>query len=338
MARATLHDVSREAGVSIYTASQALAGKKGVSEETRQRIVAIAAKLGYVRNRAAANLKGSTSHTIGVITANGRNQYYATLLQGISDELRSLGYTAISSDAMRGGNYDADLERESIQGLLQQRVAGVIATYSLLPENIELLNKWQIPVVFVDTPAPAGYEDKPFIGVDNYYASRLVANHLAALGHNHSLLLAFPTTWSARYEREEGFVETAKALGIRTEVLESSNDPDVAANIVSKRLASGDVPDSIYALNTILLQGVLKALSHAGLKVPADVSVVAFDEFDWAEHLNPPLTVVDQHIVEIGKASGKRIVEILGNLHEAKNGSTLQEPELIVRGSTRRRD
>jgi LacI family transcriptional regulator len=337
MVRATLHDISRETGVSIYAVSQALAGKKGVSEETRKRVIDVAKRLGYVRNRAAANLKGATSHTIGVVTANGRNQYYATLLQGINEELRSLGYTAISNDAMRGGNYDAELERESIQGLLQQRVAGVIATYSLLPENIELLNKWQIPVVFVDTPAPEGFEDKPFIGVDNYFASRLVAEHLSALGHRSALLVAFPATWSARVDREAGFVETAKRVGLRTEVIETPNDPDAVAQLVINRLEQVDRPDCIYALNTILLQGVLKALARCGLRVPQDVSVIAFDEFDWAEHLDPPLTVVDQHIAAIGKAAGSKMVDILAG-HESSQSTVVPEPELLVRSSTRLRE
>jgi len=105
--RITLKDVSARAGGSTYTVSQALAGKAGVSDETREMVIRTADEMGYVTNVLAANLKGQTSSTVGVMTASGRNQYYSMLVQGIDGGLQQYGLHAVTNEAMCGGVYDA---------------------------------------------------------------------------------------------------------------------------------------------------------------------------------------------------------------------------------------
>ena len=340
MARATLKQVAARSGVSTFTVSQALSDKPGVSDATRERIREIAEEMGYVANLAAASLRGAASSAVGVLTANGRNQYYATLVQGISASLQEHNYFAVANDTMRNAQYSAELEKKAVEGLLQQRVSAVIATYSLKPENMRLLNKWQIPVLFVDSPPPSEFSTLPFIGVDNYQASALVAEHLALKGHDSALFVVFDHAWSTREGREKGFSETAKLRGMRTDVLEVPNDSEAVAKSLIEYFKNGFEPGSevtaIYAANTIILHGVLTALKTLRLRVPHEISVVAFDDFDWAEHIDPPITVVDQSIYEIGLKAGQKVVELLQNSTAAEGeNTTLLSARLIERGSVR---
>jgi len=309
----TIRDISVATGLSTYSVSQALAGKPGVGAETRQRVLQVADELGYVRNNSAASLKDATSRTVGVLSASGRNSYYAVLVQAIDAVLHTAGYHAVSNDAMRGDTYRVDLERQGVQDLLQQRVAAIIATYSLAPDSLALLDRWKIPVVFADSLPPASSARYPFVGVDNYAASAAVANYLADLGHSTALFLAYPAEWNTRVPREKGFTEAAQSRELTVEVLEARNSSDSAYQQIRRRLDGKrqSWPTAIYASNIVLLEGALKALRDLGARIPADISVVGFDDFDWSELIDPPITVIDQHIAAVGEAAANTVLRLI---------------------------
>ena len=311
--RPTLRDVGRVVGVSTYTVSQALSGKPGVSDRTRERIVAVAQELGYVPNALAAQLKNRVTRTIGIMTASGRNQYYSMLVQAIDAGLQPAGYHAVTNDAMRHGSYEANLEADSVDALLQQRVAAIITTYSLNEDSVQKIGSWGIPIMFVDSPPPEHAAAAPFIGADNGAGSRKVAEYFSSLGISDTALVAYPASWGTRIPRETGFTEAATKLGISTEIVEAENSADSAFEAVATYLQGrqGHPPQAIYATNTVLLQGTLRALRMHRLSVPDDVSVVGFDEFEWAELLTPAMTVVDQHISQIGELAATTVLDLL---------------------------
>lgn len=336
--RTTIKDVSARAGVSTYTVSQALGGKPGVSDETREMVQRIASEMGYVQNVMAANLKAQTSRTIGVMTASGRNQYYSMLVQAIDGVLQRHGLHSVTNDAMRRGKYEPELEQASVDALLQQRVALIVATYSLNERSLRTIREWGIPLVFVDSLPPQAAQQFPFVGCDNALAGRKVANHLADLGHRSAAFLGFPSEWNTRAPREAGFREAAASRGLEVHTVESENSSEGALAAMADWLADPGHPfiDAIYASNTPLLHGALRALRNAGLRVPGDVSVVGFDEFEWAELLSPSITVVDQHIEQIGREAARLIVEMVTEGHSVSEHLAI-EPDLVVRESTSQR-
>lgn len=337
--RPTLRDISELAGVSVFAVSQALSGKPGVGEDTRRRVKEIADDLGYLPNAVAASLKGKSTRAIGVLTASGRNQYYSMLVQAIDSVLQKHGYHTVTNDAMRGGTYSAALERQSVEALLQQRVAAVVATYSLSRESLILLERWDVPVIFVDSLPTAGSSRYPFVGTDNYGASKVVAEYFASLKVRKAAIVVFPPEWNTREPRERGFTDTASRLDISVEIVEALNSAESAYAAVMKMCSDrdrDDWPDAIYATNTLLLQGTLRALRDSKAVVPRDVSVLGFDDFDWAELLDPPMTVVDQHIDDIGTTAADIIVDIVENERPQDDrpaARVLVEPHLIIRGS-----
>jgi len=337
VARPTLHDVSRRTGLSVYSVSRALKGEKGVSEETRARVQAVAREVGYVANGLARSLKGNSSRTIGILAGGTANQYYATLIGAFDQALRDANYHSILADTMAGGSYGPERESRLVSALLEQRVAAIVVTYALAPDNLRLITEWNIPLIFVDCIPPKRYARYPAVACDNEQASRQVADHFAAHGYRRWAFVGYPKRWSSRLPRERGFVEAAARHGAAVDVIEAGNDPVTPYQAVSRYLAghpAGTV-DAIYCANTPLLQGTLCAIREDGRGVGTDLGVIAFDDFDWATLLQPSITVVDQHIEDIGRDAAARLLAELADGPEAAagTGARLISPTLIVRQS-----
>ncbi|HEX9449207.1 MAG TPA: LacI family DNA-binding transcriptional regulator, partial [Dongiaceae bacterium] len=321
MPRPTLRHVSDAAGVSLFTASRALANQKGVAVETRDRVQRIAAELGYIANQAARNLKHRGNRTIGILTANTANQYYPALVGAIEDELQAAGYGCFVTNAVSRGVYDVERENRFVATLLEQRVSGIIVTYALTEANLALLRQWDLPLLFVDCPPPPGHADLPAIGIDNYAAGLLLGRHLVEHGYRHWAFIGFPAGWSTRSPREHGFAAAASEAGARLDIIEAGTDSASASIAVGVYLDArpepGARPRAVFAANTPLLHGTWQALQLRGLRVPEDIAVVAFDDFDWAPLLSPPVTVIDQHIATLGQRAGQAMIARLDDLHPA---------------------
>ena len=334
--RATLKDVSAGAGVSLFTVSRALSGHSGVAQATRERVRRVAEDLGYVANQHARSLKGQHSQVIGVLVASKQNQYYATLVGAIEEAVEMHGYTCAVADAVMNGIYLPEREDRIIEWLIEQRVAAVVLTYAVAEENIARLAIWDIQVLFADCLPPASHASLPSVTTDNSGASLAVGRHFANLGYRDWCFVGHAKNWNTREPRQRGFEAAAQACGATICVVEGGNDAEIARRGVTAlwaRLAPGSRPQAIYASNTVLLKGVLLALRDLNLIVPRDVAVVAFDDFDWATLLSPPLTVIDQHIALIGRTAGSQILALLGETHGNAGSNVIVAPTLIVRES-----
>jgi LacI family transcriptional regulator len=334
--RPTLHDICRAAEVSVFTASRALSGHDGVAPQTRERVQRIAGELGYVANQMARNLKRSSSRTVGVLTANVENQYYAVLVGALEKVVQEQGFHCLVTDAVVDGIYSIERENRFVAALLEHRVAGVVVTYSPTRENMRRLAAWRLPILFVDCLPPAGYEHLPCITADNYAASREVGNHLAGHGYGTWAFVAHTPTWGTRQPREMGLCDAASSHGAKVEIIEGGNDSETACRAVAALLDSRPRrawPDALYASNTPLLHGTLRALNDRSVRIPQDIALVAFDEFDWAALLSPPITVVDQRIPEIGAAAGGRLLDLFGHSSDTGEIVGVVKPYLRIRAS-----
>jgi LacI family transcriptional regulator len=323
----TLRDVSRAAGLSVYTVSRALNNGDGVSAGSRERVLAAARRLGYVPNRAAQELRKNTRSSIAVITASTSNYYYIDLMAGIHRTLRSTGRTAVVADIAAQGIYTPELEDAVIQDLIQSRSAGVVSTLTLSAHNTKLLRDWDIPVVFVDSAPPANEIDVPSITMDNYSGSLRVGEHLAEHGYGDWLFLAYPGRWSTRGERERGIHDAAKRHGASLTVVVSENDPESAYKALSEHLDSATGPPrAVVAGNNPMVHGALRVLLDRELSVPGDIALIAFDDFAWAPLLRPPLTVLDQDSEAIGVIAAQIMTRIIDEQVEAERRGSSPGP------------
>ncbi|MHA6523395.1 LacI family DNA-binding transcriptional regulator [Tessaracoccus sp. G1721] len=330
----TLKRVAQEAEVSVYSASRALNGLDGVSDATRDKVMAVADRLGYVPNRAAQLLRGEDARIVGILTANAANVYYAKLVAGIEDIVRPAGFHTLATDATDGELYSTSREDEFIETMLQLRVAGVILSYRIQPSNLERLLDRRIPVVFVDCTPPDEFPELASAMSNGETISVEVGRHFHGHGYQHWAYLGHNAGWPTRLGRERGIVIAAQECGASIDVVEGSNSIDSAYLAMRQYLASeaGSAMDALYTSNEHLLIGAVKALRDAGRVVGRDVGLISFDEFDWASALATPISVVDQQTRDIGRHAGALILAA-GDDGAIAESAPMPEPTLILRES-----
>lgn len=349
--RPTMKDVSEAAQVSVFTVSRAMTGGEGISETTREHVQRVARELGYIPNQLARGLKGGVTKTVGVLTANTNNLYYAILVGAVERTLQTEGYHCIVMDAVLDGEYRTDREDAFVEHLLQHQVAAVVLTYPIAEKHMQTLTGHGVELVFVDSLPTEGYERFASVNSDNLAGSRLLAEHLVER-HGYTgrwAFVGFTSSWSSRIPREQGFTAVAEAAGVAVDVIEAGNASATAYDAVSGYLdglrATGDpVPRVIFAGNELLLQGTLKAARERGLAVPGDIAVVSYDDFEWAPYVEPPMTVVDQKVRELGARTAGALLDRLERSGAGSGAASaaatavlgeriLVAPELVVRTS-----
>jgi LacI family transcriptional regulator len=324
----TLADIAREAGTSASTASRALNGRGYVSEAARDRLVAVANRLGYVPNASARTLKQRTSRVVGVVVSDLDNQFYARLAAGIEQVLREADYQMM----VLGDNSEAAEEVAGARTFLAMRAPGVIMT-PVGSDATELLRSRGIAVVEVDrrladVPCDA-------VVIDNERGGREATMHLVGLGHRRIGLLGVETDWTSDAGRLSGYRTALRNAGItfdkRLVVRIPLHSPDTEMRI--EALLDEGAPTAIFAANNTLAEQVWHVLRRRGLRIPGDVSLVGFDDVPWMGMVDPAITVVEQPTLELGRRAALLLLRRL-------DGPTLEpaveilQPRLVVRGST----
>jgi LacI family transcriptional regulator len=315
---ATIPDVARQAGVSTATAARALGGYGSVSTATQERVLAAAAALGYRTNGLARSMVTGTTHTLGVVLADIENPYFYRALRGITDTARSRGYGMVLTNT----DEDADVEREALVTLVERRVDGLIVCpaeggdrdRSHLTDAI----RSGLPVVLLDRHVPGLGVD--MVGLDNRRAAADATRLLIQHGHTRIAIVTgardpvlppltqrnVPSMQRSALTtpaRAAGYRDAMAAAGLelRPEYLSASGfhrDDALAATEVLMNLPQP--PTAILAFDSVLSLGVLLALRRLGKHCPDEVSVIGFDDAEWAEVVSPPLSVVRQPVYEIG--------------------------------------
>jgi LacI family transcriptional regulator len=327
--RATLRDVADGAGVSRSTASRALSGHGYVAESVREKVVSIAQQLGYVPDAMARTLKQQKSRSIGILVTDLRNQFYADLAAGASQQAKAGGYTTMLVD---DGFSDEDDETIA-EAFVALRVGGVVVTptSSAVPEY---LARHRIPVVEVDRQFAAGLTDG--VVVDNRAGARAATAHLLGLGHRRIALLIDETDWTTGEGRHRGYRDAHAAAGVPVDdALVVSVGWDVADSHSRARemLKGVDRPTAVFAANNVLAEGVWRAIAELELSVPGEVSLVAFDDAPWMSMVTPGVTAVAQDSVELGAVAVRRLLQRLDD-PGAGPETTVLDVALRVRGST----
>ena len=324
----TLADIAREAGTSASTASRALNGRGYVSVEAAQRLREAAERLGYVPNASARTLKQRTSRVVGVAVSDLGNQFYANLAAGIEQTLREANYQMV----LVSDNSDEVQELACARVFLAMRAAGVIMT----PADggaAALLNRNAVAVVEVDRRLA----DVPCDGVviDNERGGRDATAHLLGLGHRRVGLLVADTDWTTDAGRLAGYraahEEAGLAVDERLIVPIGFHAADAEARI--RRLLDEQAPTAIFAANNELAERAWSVLRERRLRLPADISLVGFDDVPWTSMVDPGITVVAQPTIELGRRAAALLLRRIED-PECEPALECLEPTLVRRGST----
>lgn len=327
--RATIKEVAELAGVSRSTASRALTGNGYVAEPVRLRVRQAASDLGYVVDAMARSLKQQSTRSIGVLVSDLRNEFYANLAAGASRQATRLGYTVMLIDD-QGSPED---EMAAVEAFVAMRVAGVVAT-TVTAETTRFLLRQRVPVVEVDRRFSDG--DCDAVVIDNRGSARSATRHLLELGHRRIALLIDEDDWTTGRERREGYADALEAAGIPHDeelVVPTGWDVDAARREARAVLRGADRPTAVFAANNVLAEGTWRAAAELGLRIPDDLSLVAFDDVPWMSMVTPGVTAVAQDAGAMGRAAVQSLLDRLAD-PGAGTRTVLLSAALRRRGST----
>jgi DNA-binding LacI/PurR family transcriptional regulator len=288
----TLHDVAREAGVAVSTASRALTHPDRISAPTRAHVQEVARRLGYRPNRIARALPSGRTQMLAVLVPDITNPHHFGLIRGAEAQARAAGRTLVLGDT-RG---QPELESDHLDRL-GSVVDGIVLASSRLPDADLLELAGHRPVVLYNREV----DGLPSVVTDFADGARQVVEHLAALGHRTVAYLSGPrSAWSEgrRWAGLSTAADTAGATAVRLGPFAPTVEGGAAAADVG--LASG--ASALVAFNDLLAIGVLRRLDRRGVAVPDTVSVTGFDDVFGADFCLPPLTTVATPTEEAGRS------------------------------------
>jgi LacI family transcriptional regulator len=327
----TSHDVAREAGLSQSTVSRALRGDARVAEETRERVLAAARRLGYTPSALGRNLVQRSTRTIGMVVTEIGNPFYPNLIAPLHDELAELGYRmALFTERLEGDQASAS---DHLQGLFDHGIDGAVLTTSTLEGDVprELLRRG-LPFVFLTRVVDSIPADS--VSVDNALGGSLVAAEVARLGHRHIAAVFGPGNTSTGRDRERGFRAGLRAAGGALDeraVFHAGYTVDAGHEAMQAIIALDDRPSVVVCFNDLVAVGALNAARAAGLRVPEDVSITGWDDLPMASWEICQLTTVRQSMHEMARAAARLVVERVEATGPLEPRRVLFDPELVLR-------
>jgi DNA-binding LacI/PurR family transcriptional regulator len=322
---ASIHDVAARAAVSVATVSRSLRAPQTVREDTRARVLAAAAELGYEPNRAARGLITGRTGNVGVIVPDLGNPYFHGVLKGAQARAREADYAVFVAD----GQEDAAEEEALIRAMGKQVDGIVLCSSRLAPATLERLEP--TPTLVLLNRRVAG---RPSVIVDSAAGMRQAMRHLAELGHVRCAFVAGPRrSWSNR-ERLRGLRACARAAGAELITIGPVAPQFGSGAAVADRVL-GTGATAVLAYNDLVAVGILSALAELGVRVPGELSVVGFDDIPLAAMVTPPLTTVAAPTEVAGRVAVEALLERLdGGVADVPAPVHRLEPKLVVRGTT----
>ncbi len=333
--RVTIRHIAERAGVSKGAVSYALNGRPGVSDDTRERILAIAGELGWYPNRAARALSAARAQACGLVLARparllALEPFFMEFIAGVESELarRSVALTLQLVE---------DLDEEIAvyrRWWGEHRVDGVLMVDLRLEDpRVARLAELGLPAVVVGGPLPNG--DLASVWHQEGPAMVDAVRYLAALGHTRIARIAGPSEFVHTAMRSAAFDEAARELGLVPETIETDYTPESGARATRRVLSSPARPSAIVYDSDVLAVSGLGVVQQMGLSVPDDVSIVAWDDSLISQVVHPPLTAVTRDILQYGMAAGRHLLAVIDGV--AEGDCETPRGELTVRGSTTRR-
>lgn len=323
-----IQDVADVAGVSVSSVSRALNDHPNVSAATREKVLEAADRLGFRPNGLARSLRTQSTGVLGLIVSDITNPYFTLLASAVEHEARDLGYSVVLGNA----DERADVLDHHVQTFLDRRVDGLLVSPTDdASGHLTAAITAGVPTVFVDRWSAD--HAVPVVRSDSRPGVDALVDHLVALGHRRLAVIAGPASTTTGRERVEAFREALGRHGLQLpEQYIGQGDFQAASGARATRefLALDQPPEAIFAADNLMALGALEAIAEAGLRVPDDIALVAFDDVPWFAHLAPPMTAVTQPAAELGRAAVRALVDVIGGRPAA---SVTLPTTLVVRRS-----
>jgi DNA-binding LacI/PurR family transcriptional regulator len=332
-----IRDVAREAGVSISTVSKVINGKARVAQDTRERVEQVIERLHFYPNNIARAFVHQSTFSIGVLMATKKgvafsDPYPFEILSGIEDVAYRNGYLVTLSNIKE--SFESDRAFEHL--VMEKRVDGLIIHGSTPTRAVvSKLESLSFPHVLIGQPD--FNTNLCWVDINNRIAGEIATEHLVAIGRTRPGFIGGASPRDLISSRRLiGFREVLGRNGIKipASYVQKGDSGEKGSGVLMQRLIDLDQrPDSVVCTNNFAAYGAMSTIKKNGLRIPEDIAVVSFDNYPLSPYLDPPLTVVDIDLFDLGVLAAKALMDTLSKPTLQVQYSMLV-PNLIVRGST----
>lgn len=341
LGQATIKDIAKELNVSTSTVSRALKDYPGISDETKRKVKELADKLNYRPNAVALSLRKSKSFTIGVIIPEVVHFFFSTVISGVEEVAHAEGYNVILVQT----NEKLSREKSSIETMLSNQIDGVLVSFSRETTDFSHFKKLMdldFPIVFFDREPDL--ENTVNVTVNDFQGAYDATSHLAQQGYTRIAHLAGPSNLAISKRRKEGYQKALEDAGLSGRpdwIVECPSGSESESYQIARKLFEDPSkrPDAIFAHHDIVAAGAMMALKEMGLRIPEDVGVVGYSNWQFSSMIDPPLSTVSQPGFSIGENAANLLLEMIDGKklgsHTPQN--VVLDTELVIRKSSIRR-
>lgn len=326
--------IAEKAGVSTATVSRVLSGFPGVREKTKKKVMKITSELNYEVDGIARSLRQKKTFKIGVIVENVLSQFYSVLAKSIEDIANKYGYSVI----LCNGDDDPEKELNYLKVLRSSRVDGIIiAPTGKNADYVNSLLQSNIKIVLVDRLIEG--VDCDAVLVENEKGAYTAVKYLIDKGYKKIAIIDGFIDRTTGKERLKGYLRALNENNIpRNDNFIKIKDFKKRSGIVfaNELLENKNKPEAIFVANLDLTLGAILSIKSLGLKIPDDIAVIGFDDSDWAQILDPPLTTISQPVYDLGSTAAEMLIKNIENDNSKKEKSIVTfNTRLIERASVK---
>ncbi len=329
---ASMNDVAKKAGVSIATVSRVLNNSSSVNEETRVKILKAIKELKYQPSRVAKRLRSKTGggNLLGVLIPDIQNPFYVDVLRGIEDVAYLNNYVLImcnfSQDEKKEATYLDILESEAIDGL-------IAAPVNEDDPRVKKIVRNGLPVVCVDRGLKG--MDVDVVCVNNEGGAFQAVDYMLEQGYKRIAYIGGLSSIPSSRFREAGYRRALESRGISVDddlIVNGNSSYESGVRYTEQLLNLSSPPDALFTGNNLITLGALEVINSRKMQIPQDIAVLGFDDMNWSNALNPPLSAVRQPAYEIGKRAGELLFQ---RIKDPKRPSIqmILNSELMIRSS-----
>ncbi len=306
---ATIKDVAAIAGVSFTTVSHVVNNSRPVSADVRAKVERAIRELNYVPSAVARSLKARSTATIGLVVPNSTNPYFAELARGIEDQCALSGYCVFLCNS----DDDPEKQRNYLRVLQEKRIDGlIIASAGDDAVLAQTLADTREPLVVVDRNIEGLPAD--LVQIDHERGAYLATRHLLELGHAKIGCITGAVSTAVSAMRVHGFIRAMAERGIDIVpgAIAESDFSCMGGYHAAVRLFDSVRPSAIFAGNDLMGLGALRAAAERGIRVPADCSIIGFDDIELSRYTYPALSTVGQSVRALGEMAAQTLIERIG--------------------------
>ncbi|WP_392486173.1 LacI family DNA-binding transcriptional regulator [Haloimpatiens sp. FM7315] len=331
----TIKDIAIKSGVSLATVSRVLNDSGYVKDETREKIVQAIEELNYTPSAIARSLSRKQTNVIGVIVPDINNPHFGELIKGITKVADNANLNMILCDTDESG----EKEIKALKLLQEQRIEGIIISPTSNEndssrEYLDTLKNLGIPIVLLD----GDVKNSNFSGVflDNIKGSYEGVNVLINEGHKKIAIITGRINSKPAKDRLEGYKKALQKNKIEVKdeyIFYGDYREDSGYELTKKIIKLKDKPTAIFLSNNMMTLGCIRALNEAKIKVPRDISIMAFDKLQILMSLGMNISFISAPTLEMGKSAMKLLLESLKSKNKAQVKRIVLSPELLLNGS-----